>query len=426
MLTIALILGGALVGLVGVQLGLVGYTTLRGFVDEGRGRRLSLELLRERIAAAKVQRVLRQQAVLHWNGYRKFVVEKKCIEAAGICSFYLVPHDRKMLPDFKPGQYLTFRINVPGREKPVVRCYSLSDRPQLNHYRVTIKRVPPPPDTTDVPPGLISNFFHDNVNESDILDVQAPGGQFVLDPLDRRPAVLIAGGVGITPMVSMLNTIAETKSQREAWLYYAVRNGREHAFKDQLRRLTEEHENIRVVVCYSHPDGNDVRGRDYDHEGRLSVAVMKQDLASSNYQFFLCGPPGMMESMSQQMREWKVPNSDILSEAFGPATVSKAFAKPQMAEAAAAKPATATAVKVVFDKSKKELSWNPQAENLLEFALENGIQIESGCRAGNCGTCLVAIKSGRVDYLAEHGAEPEEGACLTCICRPESDLILDA
>ena len=98
-----------------------------------------------------------------------------------VCSFYLQPHDEKPIPGFDPGQFLTFQLNIPAQPKAVVRCYSLSDAPRPDMYRVSIKRVPPPRDNPDAPPGLSSNHFHDNVKVGDILDVKEPSGRFFLD-----------------------------------------------------------------------------------------------------------------------------------------------------------------------------------------------------------------------------------------------------
>ena len=129
-----------------------------------------------------------------WSGFRKFRVAKKIMEKGDCCSFYLEPHDGRELPAFLPGQYLTFKLKVPGQPKEVTRCYSLSDSPNPQYYRVTIKRVPPPPKSPELPPGVSSNHFNSNVNEGDILDVKAPSGNFHIDVEAQSPVVLIGGG----------------------------------------------------------------------------------------------------------------------------------------------------------------------------------------------------------------------------------------
>lgn len=414
-------IGIVVVSLVAVRLGVLGVASFRQLGYQRQHDQLALDLLRERISETQKRRA---ENTLAWNGYRKFVIEQRVEEASGICSFCLKPHDGKPLPNYKPGQYLTFRLNIPGREKPVVRCYSLSDRPRADQYRVTIKRVAAPPDSPAAPPGLVSNYFHEQLKEGDILDVQAPRGQFFLDTEQERPCVLIAGGVGVTPLLSMSKTIAEARSGREILFFYGVRDGGEHAFREELERTIEQHANIRLVVAYSRPTAEDQKrdGQDYHHTGRVDIELIKSYLQSTNYEFYICGPPAMMEKINEQLKKWGVAKQDIKTEAFGPATVSKT--KPKAAAGAPAPAAAST--NITFARSGKKCGWAATSENLLDLALANGVQIESGCRAGNCGTCAVAIKSGQVTYLTEHGAELEAGTCLTCIAAPDGDLVLDA
>jgi ferredoxin-NADP reductase len=420
--------GSVIVGLIIVQLGLFVFRNLQTVRGEALRQELALELLRQQIQAANAQRIRREQTHFCWNGYRKFVVEKKVEEALNTCSFYLAPHDKKPLPLFEPGQYLTFRINISGQEKPVVRCYSLSDKASSEYYRITIKRVPAPSSDTDVPAGLVSNYFHDHIEESDILDVQAPRGNFTLDLREQRPTVLIAGGVGVTPMLSMAFAAAESDARMPIYFFYGVRNGKEHAMKQTLHELNTQYEHIRVFNCYSHPSKDDVEGRDYDFDGRVSVDLMKDVLGSNNYQYYICGPPPMMSSLLSDLKEWGVPKQDVHTEAFEASTIKKVVAA-QSEPPDETKPADAEAkkkLKVTFSRSKKTLAWDESAGNLLDFALANGVQIESGCRAGNCATCVVAITSGLVSSVAEHCADTEEGTCLTCISIPQKDLVLDS
>ena len=222
------------------------------------------------------QRVKKEIEAGAWNGYRKFRVSKKQIEAKDQCSFYLTPHDGRPVPPFQPGQFLTFRLDIPDQKKAVIRCYSLSDSSRPNNYRVTIKRVPPPRDS-DHPPGLSSNFFHDQVEEGAILDVRAPGGHFFLDTTRSTPVVLIGGGIGLTPVLSMVNHIVETGSKRETWLFYGVQNGEDHAMKEHLQKIDDEHDNIKILPVYSRPrDGEDVEGRDINIKVASGLSFLKR------------------------------------------------------------------------------------------------------------------------------------------------------
>ncbi len=384
--------------------------------------RLAREKLRAQVDEVRLRCREAGPAQAGWNGLRKFAVAKKVIECDDVCAFYLKPHDGRALPAFKPGQYLTFQLDLPGRDKPLVRCYSLSDCPhQKDYYRVTIKKEKAPPDRPDLPPGAASSYFCDVVKEGDILNVKAPAGQFFLDLTKTNPIVLIAGGVGITPMLSMANAIVAGGSKREVWFFLGARNWREHIHKAELEKLAAKNENIRLHVCYSKPGPDDVKDRDYQHEGRVSVELFKELLPSNNFDFYLCGPGAFMKGITDGLESWGVPDSAVHFEAFGPATVKKKAAVPTLDETA-----HLAKILVTFSRSNKTVRWEPSAGNLLEFAAAEGIKIDSGCCAGGCGTCVVAIKSGEVNYLKRPDAEPDAGSCLTCICRPKSDLVLDA
>ena len=420
---IVTIVGLTLIGLVVMMLLIEGSLTLRGISLQREQRRRSLTLLDEQIMAARALHVRNERSRFAWNGYRKFVVDRKVIESDGVCSFYLVPHDGKPLPDYQPGKFLTFQLNIPGQDKPVVRCYSLSDAACPERWRVTIKRVPAPRDKPEISPGLVSNHFHDRIDEGDILDVKSPSGNFVLDPAKKKSAVLLGGGIGITPLLSMAGAVAQEGSAREIWLFYGVRHRGEHALREQINQLVKKHPNIRAVTCYSNPRQEDRQGVDYDHAERLSVDILKRYLDSNNFEFYLCGPPPMMVSLTKQLREWGVAQSDVYTEAFGAASVK---AKKQVVPAKKSEPQTPVC-EVKFAKCGKVFPWDPKADNLLEFGEANGIALDGGCRAGNCGTCELAVISGEVEYpVPPEFSELGEGCCLTCIGIPKGNLVLDA
>ncbi len=419
---LGLFIGLVLLGLMTLHAALLCYGTFRRLYFEREQRSLARERLREEIKAAKLRCQEVEQIKLFWNGYRKFQVVKKVRECGGVDSFYLAPHDGRPLPVFKPGQYITFQLNIPGEGKPVIRCYSLSDSPfHQDYYRVTIKKLCAQPDQPDLKPGRASCYFCDRVQVGDILDVKAPGGHFFLDLSEENPVVLVSGGVGITPMLSMLNAIVESRSKREVWFLHGARHSAEHIHKQHLEKIAAENHNVRLHVSYSRPAQGDVLGRDYQHAGHVTGDLLKQVLPSNNYDYFICGPGPMMKGITDGLAAWGVPDKNVHFEAFGPATVKKATAPPTQSETA-----MLSRLRVTFSRSGKTCHWNPATASLLEFAEEQGIKIEAGCRAGNCGTCLVAIKSGEVEYLAAQGASAEGGSCLTCICKPKSNLVLDA
>lgn len=416
--------GGILImGLVVLQLVLWILEFFNRQKHERKNRDLATEILIQNLTSARQSRIAKEEMAQTWNGLRKFVVAKKVDEGGGITSFYLSPHDRKSIPGFYPGQYLTFEVSIPGHDKKAVRCYSLSDAPGKEHYRVSIKKILPVASDAQSKPGLVSSYFHDSVKEGDILDVKAPGGHFYLDSSKQTPIVLIGGGVGITPVLSMLNHVVENRSRLETWFFLGVRNGKEHVFKNHLQEIARANDRVHLNVCYSKPNSTDVLGKDYDHQGHVSVELFKKILPSNNYEFYICGPGTMMNTIFADLRDWGVPEKNIHFEAFGAASVK---AKAATSEASTA-PKGAPASKVLFSKSKKELDWFENSGSLLELAEAHGVTLPFGCRAGNCGTCLVALKEGEVAYIKDPGCDVETGACLSCISKPKGkQIVLDA
>ena len=388
---------------------------------EGKGHAMRLAVLQEQIRYASVRAELAERKTQNgWSGMRKFRVDEIIAEADDICSFYLVAHDGKPLPVYDPGQYLTFQLQVPGQSRPVVRCYSLSDTPLMREgYRVTIKRIAAPADQPSVADGVSSGFFHRVLKTGDILDCKAPGGNFYLDMAEHSPIVLIGGGIGITPMLSMLRSVALSGSKRETWLFYGARNAAELVQASHLRELADQHENIKVQFCFSDPAAGDVKEVDYEHAERVSLALLQRVLPSSNYDYFICGPAPMMTSLTAGLAAMGVPKDRVHYESFGPASI-----KPKLA--VAFEGAANIRHKVLFARSGKQLEWQPQHGPLLDFAEANGIALDSGCRAGSCGSCAVAVREGNIEYIDEISTEPEAGSCLACMAIPKGKLVIDA
>lgn len=374
-----------------------------------------------------------------WSGWREFrVVAREHEDAARTqCSFHLQPVDGRPLPPFKPGQFLTFSLDVPQRagdgatdgaagSRTITRCYSLSERPDPARYRVTIKRVPAPPEHPQFEPGLSSNHFHDRVQVGDVLRVKAPSGHFFIDPDATVPAVLIAGGIGVTPMMSMLRWCLAEQPQRTVHFYYGLRNSAEHAFKAQLEALAAAHPLLRLHVVYSRPLAADVAGRDYRQRGHVDIELLRRTLPHGRHQFYVCGPPAMMGSLVPALAEWGVPLADLHYEAFGPASVRLAGAAPASASTSASASDPAAGVAVRFRRSARTVTWDGRDATLLDFAERHGIAVESGCRSGGCGSCETRVLEGSVQYERAPDHDVAAGHCLLCVGRPAEALVLEA
>lgn len=345
-----------------------------------------------------------------WRGVRRFRVAQRVVESrdGAICSFHLVPEDGRPLPDFRPGQFLTFELDLPEGGR-LVRCYSLSDAPQPDHYRVSIKRVPG---------GRSSNHFHDRVQVGTVLDVRAPGGHFHLEP-GGAPIVLIAGGIGITPMLSMIEWCLAHEPEREIWLFYGVRNGSELVMRERLESQASRHASLRLHFCFSDPQPDEAAGRDYHHADRVSLDLLRMQLPLKPYQFYICGPGTMMATMVEGLTAWGVPEVRIHYEAFGPASV-----KPRQKAATVAD--EASELTVTFARSGITVPWRRAAGSLLDFAEQEGVSVDSSCRGGACGTCRTTIRQGEVSYTQAPDYDPEPGTCLLCVCTPKTSVTLEA
>ncbi|WP_025025901.1 NO-inducible flavohemoprotein [Caldalkalibacillus mannanilyticus] len=250
-----------------------------------------------------------------WAEFRTFFVDKKVQESKVITSFYLKPRDGQMVSSFLPGQYISVKIKDSNDEYTHIRQYSLSDSPGKSHYRISVKRE----QGKDLPDGKVSNYLHDQINEGDTLEISAPAGDFTLDMSSRLPVVLISGGVGITPMMSMLQTLVESQSEREVTFIHAAINGDYHAMRDDVENLAVDHKNVKSFFCYEAPTEKDRVDGKFDKEGYIDLAWLKEILPSNEADFYFCGPLPFMKAIRQALLDWNVPQENIHFEFFGPA-----------------------------------------------------------------------------------------------------------
>jgi len=238
-----------------------------------------------------------------WRGPRKFRVVKKQTESAVITSFYFKPQDGAEIMDFLPGQYLTILLEIDGEQ--LRRNYSLSCAPGEGHYRISVKREPN---------GLASNFLHDKIHEGDVVELLPPCGEFVLDSA-HRPLVLLTGGVGITPAISMLKAAAPTGRPIE--FVHAAQNGNVHAFRDEVAALAEVHPNVRTCYVYSDPQSHD---DGHHEEGFVSRELLQSRLAANEgADLYFVGPRPFMSMVYRYAKELGLPQERVRYEFFGPA-----------------------------------------------------------------------------------------------------------
>lgn len=357
------------------------------------------------------------------ENYQKFVVSEKVQETRQVTSFYLKRADGQALESYLPGQFLPIKLDIPGQYQSVYRTYTLSDAPSKDHYRLTIKRELAPPNIPNAYPGVSSNFFHDQVEEGTPILAATPRGKFYLNQEKQNHVVLLSAGVGITPMLSILNSLYHQQSEREVWFIHSARNGDEHIMKDYINALNQKFEALKVYYAYSQPLPTETVREDYHFEGRINVSVISQ-LVDKDSDFYICGPSAFMQSIINGLDEWQVDHHNINYEFFGP-SAGVLPKKVQQQKRLDEVNQCCDDVEVTFAKSNIKAQWNPSFESILEFAESLGLSPDFSCRSGICQTCSCAVTEGEVEYAEEPLAEPASGQALICCSVPKANLTLE-
>lgn len=255
-----------------------------------------------------------EQAVGGWKGFRDFIVDKKVKESDVITSFYLKPKDGQAISSYQAGQYLTLKATIKGEKYTHMRHYSLSDSPGKNYYRISVKRE----DAHDkAPDGVVSNYLHQQIHAGDVLQFSAPAGDFTLIP-SNKPIVLMSGGIGITPLLSMLLTSIENETDSNITFIHSTTNSKVHAFKKEMAELAKIHDNVRFFVSYENPTEEDYSTHNFDKEGFIDLNWLQSILPSNDAHFYICGGLTFMEAMTKILKQWQVPKDSIHIEVFNP------------------------------------------------------------------------------------------------------------
>ena len=348
-----------------------------------------------------------------WPGFRPLAVTAIERESESVVSVYLADPDGAAVPPALPGQFLTLRLTV-GDGPPLLRSYSLSGAPGADTYRISVKREPH---------GAGSRFVHTRVHAGDTLEVAAPRGTFVLQPGDS-PVLLISAGVGATPVLAMLHALADSRSARDIWWLHGARNLAEQPFAAESRSLLAQLASGHQYICYSRPGPNDVAGRDYQTEGRLSASVLAALGLPRGAQAYICGPAAFMADTSAALATMGI--DQIHTEIFGAAPAQT----PGIAAAAARPPhpppgAPGEGPQVAFARSGLTVEWGAGYASLLELAEACDVPVRWSCRTGVCHTCETNLMSGSVNYAPDPVDAPADGSALICCSQPAGDLALD-
>lgn len=356
-----------------------------------------------------------------WNGWRSFRIDELTEEAADIRSLRISPVDGGEIAGYRAGQFLTLRLPAVGGEAPV-RVWSISKYDVMgSSYRVSVKRGA----------GAGSAWIHEHARSGALVDVRPPAGAFTLDRSGILRVVMISAGVGVAPMVSMLEAHAELGADAPPLLWlHSTTCGRTHAFRDEVSALLARLPNGERRVHYTRPDAGDVQGAHYDAAGRVTPELIEMlirsrytfrpfgrsiELGGDNSVFYLCGPEDFMAMVRTTLMQAGVPEAAIRQEAFAPVHADARMDRlPEVAV-------------VSFKRSNAEIHWHrDEGMTLLELAEHAGLRPEYGCRMGACGTCEAGLLKGSVQYDERVPARPEEGRVLLCCSRPlTADIAID-
>jgi ferredoxin-NADP reductase len=310
--------------------------------------------------------------------------------------------------DFEAGQFVTVRIRVDGRE--YARCYSISSAPDVRGYfEISVKRQ-----------GLVSNALHASVRPGALLSVRPPAGAFKFPAADDRPMLLLAAGIGVTPLMSMLRHAIATEPARPLTLLYGARSESELAFRDELAIAARRHPQVRVYFAVSQAGtGPDI------YPGHIDEALLRATMPDVQHAVsFICGPRRMIDDMRQLLATLGVPEPQIRFEVFQAAVAAAAglgahTAPPDHPERAAVR-------HMECSRARKRVPVRP-GQSLLEAAESGGVDVASLCRSGVCGTCRVRVSSGEVscESTVLDADDRAQGYVLACVTTAETDCVAD-
>jgi ferredoxin-NADP reductase/MOSC domain-containing protein YiiM len=350
-----------------------------------------------------------------WPGFRQMRVANIHKESDNVTSFILKPIDGQPFPVFQAGQFVVLRLLVDPGKPPVLRSYSLSDLPAADHLRISVKSELN---------GIGSSFLCNHTREGDQLDVSAPRGSFTVRP-GQNAVVLLSAGVGATPVMSMLHSLAAERSQREVWWIYGARNRVDHPFPEESRALLKQLSRGRGYIVYSRPAAIDQVGADFDSPGHIDAALLERIGVSRDSDFYLCGPTSFLQNMRDGLRNWGVLPGSVHTEIFG----SLEAITPGMAQVDHTphlpQGPPGSGPPVSFARSGITAAWDPKFGSLLELAEACDVPVRWSCRSGVCHTCMTGLISGSIAYNPEPLERPAPGNVLVCCSQPNAGVTLD-
>ncbi|MGN6545563.1 MAG: 2Fe-2S iron-sulfur cluster-binding protein [Aureliella sp.] len=408
------------------QFASVGLRTTRSNL-RARGIRLRRQwrLGRESQHARLASELTWQTATDAQNRWRVVEVVEIVDESADCRSFYLRDPLGAELPDFQPGQFIMVRPALGGADLPA-RCYSLSDAPGEPWWRITVKRQPTRSTGIDGRERSLSAWLHERIGVGDCLLISPPCGEFVLDDASARPIVLLAAGIGITPLASMLKYSLQSHPSRPVHLFFQVQDDEHWPLGEVLHSWQQACPALSVTTYFSRelplerPAHGGIAYGKFDAASIVNCTVQHGAEGTAQCKpadYYLCGPEAWMDALVDGLTALAVPREQIHLETFATASDSSSDA---------AEPASVEPWSLSFDRSELHLEKSTQATTIWQAASDNGLQLPAGCHSGACGSCRVRLLRGQVQYRTRPQCSLSEREVLACIAQPRGDVVVDA
>ena len=352
-----------------------------------------------------------------WPGFRALKVADVVEESGDVKSLLLTAGEPPDLAPPAAGSFVVLRLPAASAGGALTRSYSISTAGEEGRYRVSVKRGS----------GDGSRYIHERVRAGDVLEVSAPRGAFTLRT-DDRPIVFLSAGIGVTPVLGMLHELVADRAAaaRDVYWIHGARNGAEHPFAAEARRLLDALPRARALIAYSQPRAEDRLGRDFDRAERIGVSTMQRLGTPTTAHFYLCGPAGFMSALIADLKSMGVASANIHTETFGgEASITPGIAASPVKNPHPPAGDPGNGPTVSFSRSGLALRWSDRFQNLLEFAEACDVPVRWSCRAGVCHTCETALIGGQVRYDPEPIDAPADGNALICCARPAGDVELD-
>jgi uncharacterized protein len=345
------------------------------------------------------------------SGWRDVVIAKIVDETPSCKSFYLLDPCQERLPRFLPGQHIVIEAQLSPNTKAVRRCYSLSSIPEHGYWRITVKRYGGDAEIN------LPEFLHREARIGQTLHIRGPQGEFTSQVAKDKPLVLLAAGIGITPLISMLESWARSCNPQPLWLFYQVRDEMDVPFLRRIQEVESIHPHFQFHLYITRPTRT-ASGFTYT-AGRVDIERVVAATPDAEPYYFMCGPEEWMSNVASGLIAHGIEDDRIVYESFGgnhdvlPRKTDDIVARNQAGQ-------------VTFVRASQTAEFNSQSSNLLELAESCGVAIESGCRAGNCGSCITKIIQGSVKYRHRPQCDHADDEIVACVAEPVGDIVLDA